>query len=79
MGVQLLSPSQPSSSRRSNYVWPSRQQQQLLLEAQLAAAAVQQETQQRLQQARKALVNTARPRIFPCSLQIMDPHLSYPA
>ena len=49
--------------RRSNFVWPSREQQQQLLQAQLAAAAVQQETQQRLQRARKALVNTARPRI----------------
>ena len=71
--------SQPPSKLPSNYVWPPREQQQQLLQAQLAAAAVQQETQQRLRQARKALVNTAHPRISPCSQQVMDPHLSFPA
>ena len=39
--------------------WPSREQEQQLLQAQLAAATVQKEAQQRLQQARKAMVRTA--------------------
>ena len=39
--------------------WPSREQEQQLLQAQLAAATMQQEAQQRLQQARKAMVSTA--------------------
>ena len=53
-----------------------------MLQAQLAAAAVQQETQQRLRQARKALVNTARPRISPFSQPLMGlatPRDSYTA
>ena len=60
MGVQLycLQASSPQS-RRSNFVWSSREQEQQLLQAQLAAATVQKEAQQRLQQARKAMVRTA--------------------